>query len=157
MFNYILLPTDGSATSQRSAAEAAELIQPGSGTRVTLLLVVGALKSEDTDFDEEIVQRHNAAMYRKAEGVLERASRIFAIRGIPCETKIVEGDPVSAAIAAEAASGGYDVIVMGSRGLSMHKSDMHYLGSVTEHVIRRVDLPVVVVPVHKLPKGRDEE
>jgi len=46
---------------------------------------------------------------------------------------------------------------MGSRGLGMQKSDLHYLGSVTEHVIRRVDLPVLVVPVHRLAKGRDDE
>lgn len=156
MFKHILLPTDGSATSHRSAVEVAELIPPGIATKVTLLLVVAPLKAEETDFEEEIVQRHNAAIYCKAEATLEKASRLLAIRGLEFETKIIEGDPVSAAIAAEAASGDYDVIVMASRGLSMHKTDMNYLGSVTEHVIRRVDLPVLVIPIHQIPKGRDE-
>jgi len=79
MFKHILLPTDGSATSQRSAVEVAELIQAGSPTRVTLILVVGSLKPEDTDFDEEIVQRHNAAMFQKAEGILETAASLRSV------------------------------------------------------------------------------
>jgi len=157
MFKHILVPTDGSATSHRAAVEAAEMIPPASPTRVTLVLALSPLKPEETDFAEEIVEKHNAAMYEKAEKSLEKAARLFSIRGINFDTKIVEGDPVSAAIAKEAAAGDYDLIIMGSRGLGMHKTDMHYLGSVTEHVIRRVDLPVLVIPIHKLSKGRDEE
>ena len=156
MFKHILLPTDGSATSHRAAVEVAEMLPAGSTTRVTLLLAYSALKAEDTDFDEEIVIRHNAAMQQKAEAALEKSARLFSIRNLCFETKIIQGDPVSAAIANEVGKGDYDLIVMGSRGLGMHKTDMHYLGSVTEHVIRRVDIPVMVIPIHKLAKGRDE-
>jgi len=157
MFKHILVPTDGSATSQRASVEVAEMIPATSGTKITLLLAVSVMKAEETDFDPEIVEKHNAALYQKAEVALEKASRLFAIRGHEFETKIIEGDPVSAAIASEVKNGDYDLIVMGSRGLGMHKTDMHYLGSVTEHVIRRVDIPVLVIPIHKLSKGRDEE
>ena len=156
MFKHILLPTDGSATSHRAAVEVAEMLPAGCPTRVTLLLAYSPLKAEGTDFDEDIVVRHNAAMHQKAESTLEKAARLFSIRGLTFDTKIVQGDPVSATIATEVQSGDYDLIVMGSRGLGMHKTDMHYLGSVTEHVIRRVDIPVMVIPVHKLAKGRDE-
>ena len=156
MYKHIIVPIDGSPASHRAAVQVAELFPAVSETRITLLLAVSTMKAEDTDFDPEVVRKHNTSLYQKAEAALERAAAMFALRGHKVATKVVEGDPISAAIANEVANSDADLIVMGSRGMGMDKSDMHYLGSVTEHVIRRVDVPVLVIPVHNLAKGREE-
>ena len=149
MFSNILLPTDGSATAKAAAEIVANQIQPGSDIHVTIVLVIQPLNPNETDFDEDVVERHNSKMNEKALEALQLTARIFAKREISHSTKIIEGDPVSTAIAAEAERGNYDMIAMGSRGLGMAKNNLHYLGSVTEHVIRRVSLPVLVIPTSK--------
>ncbi|MGO8671267.1 MAG: universal stress protein [Capsulimonadaceae bacterium] len=149
MFKKVMVPTDGSATALRAAETIAETIGAESNAEVTLVLAIAPLHSEDTDYDEEIVARHNTSMRDRAEATLKTTSQVFHRHGIACTVKVIEGDPVSAALAGEAEQNGYDLIAMGSRGMGMQKSDLHYLGSVTEHVIRRVGIPVLVVPVHR--------
>jgi nucleotide-binding universal stress UspA family protein len=149
MFRNILLPTDASATAKTAAEIVANQIPAGSDTKVTIILVIQPLNPDETDFDLDVVERHNHKMQEKAHEALSLTARIFENRGIAHTTKIVEGDPVSTAIAHEAESGDYDLIAMGSRGLGMAKNNLHYLGSVTEHVIRRVSIPVLVIPTAK--------
>jgi len=157
MFKRILLPTDGSQTSRHAAFTAAEFLKAGQGVEVTIVLAVSLLVAEESDFDGEYVTRHNNTMVMRAEAVLQKAAAIFAEKGIAHNTKIIHGDPVSLAIDKEATSGGYDIIIMGSHGLGMEKTDTHYLGSVTERVIRRSEIPVMVIPVHHIGKGRGDE
>jgi nucleotide-binding universal stress UspA family protein len=149
MFKKILVPTDGSVTTLRAAETIARIIGGDSDTEVTLALAIAPLQPDETDYDEEIVQRHNQAMRDRADCTLKTTARVFERHNIKCTTKVVEGDPVSVALAREANDHGYDAIAMGSRGMGMQKSDLHYLGSVTEHVIRRVGIPVLVIPTHK--------
>jgi len=157
LFKHILIPIDGSDTSLRAVEELSDVLLPDSTTQVTLLIAICVLDAAKTDFDPDYVVRHNEALHRKAQSALQRAAQRALECGHTCQTKVIEGDPVSAAIAAEAKRGDYDLIIMGSRGLGMHKTDMHYLGSVTDHVIRQIETPVLVIPIHKLSKGRDEK
>jgi nucleotide-binding universal stress UspA family protein len=60
------------------------------------------------------------------------------------ETRVVMGAP-AAAIAAEADTG-YDLVVMGSRGMGLAPEDRHLLGSVAEGVLRRTRCPVLITP-----------
>jgi len=149
MLRNILLPTDGSSSAMVAAETLADLISDPTQTRVTVAIAIEPLSAETTDYDEEIINRQNAKMRERAQAAVDATSRIFARKSIETVTKVVEGDPVSAALADEAAAGQYDIIAMGSRGLGMQKNNQHYLGSVTEHVIRRVGIPVLVIPVHK--------
>lgn len=149
MLRSILLPTDGSGSALLAAETLAELITAPSETRVTIAIAIEPLSIETTDYDQDIIDRQNTKMREKAQAALDITGRVFTRKGIEFVTKIIEGDPVSAALAQEAETGTYDVIAMGSRGLGMQKNNLHYLGSVTEHVIRRVGIPVIVIPVHK--------
>ncbi|MDQ2688491.1 MAG: universal stress protein [Armatimonadota bacterium] len=149
MFKKILVPTDGSATALRAAQAVAALVVDTPDVQITIALAIKPLSAEDTDFDEEIVARQNARMREQAERALVLTANAFKERGVNCQTKVIEGDPVSRTIADEAENGGYDLIAIGSRGLGMQKGDIHYLGSVTERVIRRVTIPVLVVPTHR--------
>lgn len=156
MFKKILLPTDGSAASLQAASTVASFLGASEGVEVTIILSICPMNPVESDYDESFVLRHNETMRRRAEEALAKTARLFAARGVTAVTKVIEGDPVSAAIESEIRSGNYDVVAMGSRGLGMQKTDLHYLGSVTEHVIRRVDIPVLVIPAQASGKGRGD-
>lgn len=146
MFQKILVPVDGTPKSLRAAEAVAELVAGRPNVCVTLALVIEALQSENSDYDEATVTALNAQARERAQCALASAARVIAERGIVHQTKVLTGEPVSAVIAQEAAEGGHDLVAMGSRGLGMQRADPHYLGSITEHVIRRVSIPVLVLP-----------
>jgi nucleotide-binding universal stress UspA family protein len=77
------------------------------------------------------------------EMVDEAAARVRPLQP-EVETRPVWGSP-AAAIAAEA-DAGYDLIVMGSRGMGRAPLDRHLLGSVAERVLRRTRCPVLIIP-----------
>jgi nucleotide-binding universal stress UspA family protein len=149
MLRNVLLPTDGSTAALIAAETLADMIGTPSDAHVTVAIVIEPLSADTTDYDDEIVDRHNQKMRERAQVTVDATCRIFGRKNIAFTSKIVEGDPVSVALAHEVENGQYDAVVMGSRGLGMKKNNLHYLGSVTEHVIRRVGIPVLVIPVHK--------
>lgn len=149
MFKRILLPTDGSELSLLAAQHVADISAGHKDIHATVVVAIAPTDPAKTDMDESTVARQNDHMRREAELALTKTAKVFADHGITFTTRIIEGDPVSVAIADEADSGRYDLIAMASRGLGIPKSDHHYIGSVTEHVLRRVSIPVLVLPLHK--------
>lgn len=162
MYQRILVPTDGSPASERALEHAARLakVAAGGGTppaAVTVLLAadphevrgLGALQS--TPGAEEAMRVMEQLLQEAEAGVLARAQEILHAQGVSsATTRRVEGAP-AAVIAAEAEAGGYDLIVMGSRGLRLKDEASDLLGSVTERVLRRVACPVLVVKQAPLP------
>ena len=146
MFRKILVPTDGSKPALRAAEILAARLAPVQGARVTVAVAIAPMDWNLTAFDIDFVKEQNKQMRANAERVLEKTTAVFAKQDIPYTTVVLEGNPVSAAIAHEACVGGYDLIAMSSRGMGKQADDLHYMGSVTEHVIRRVAIPVLVIP-----------
>jgi nucleotide-binding universal stress UspA family protein len=149
MFKNILLPTDGSTLALRAAEIVAEQATTVPGAHVTIAVAIALGDINHSDLDEEVLKRQNERIRHHAEDALKTVAAIFERRGVAHAIKVLEGDPTSAAVATEAETGNYDLIVMSSRGLGMSRSDPHYAGSVTEHVIRRVNIPVLVIPQHE--------
>lgn len=147
MFNRILFPTDGSPAAARAMESIAELASRNPDASVTVVTVIHLRDPRESDMAETLVQTQNAHMRERANEALRDAVAIFKRRDVPVEAKTLEGDPVSAVIAAEANEGRYDLIAMGSRGMSLQKDDLGYVGSVTEHVMRRAHTPVLVIPI----------
>lgn len=148
MFRHVLHPIDGSAASTQAARTLAKMLT-GAKSRVTLAVVIQPMNADATDYDDDVIAKQNTRMRDKAEQTLATAAKVFTEAGVEHDTRIIEGDPVSVALANAVDGGDYDAIAMGSRGLGMDKTDMHYLGSVTERVIRKVSLPVLVIPVRR--------
>jgi nucleotide-binding universal stress UspA family protein len=148
MFKKILLPTDGSELALRAAETIAEQTTTVPGAHVTIVVAIAPGDINHSDLDEAVIRRQNERMHQHAEDALQTIAAVFERRGVSHTTKILEGDPASAAVAQEAECGDYDLIAMSSRGLGMQRNDAHYFGSVTEHVIRRVRIPVLVLPIH---------
>jgi nucleotide-binding universal stress UspA family protein len=149
MFKKILFPTDGSEASLRAAEIVATRAASQGSAQVTVAIVIHPVEPEDSDFDVEFVKASNAQMHRNAECALQKVSDVFSRYKVACTAKTLLGDPVSAVVAKEALDGDYDLIAMSSRGQGLQQDRLGYMGKVIEHVVRRVSIPVLVLPVQE--------
>ncbi len=127
MFETVLFPIDQSRQTMETAAVALELAKTH-GSRLVVLSVVEA----------EEGAMHDAAAVVK---LLEQARASFEQAGVPCEMLEREGKPafVIGDVADEINA---DVIVMGTRGISLESSEP----STAARVIQLAPCPVLVVP-----------
>lgn len=141
MYDTILVPTDGSDGARR-AAEHARALAERFGSVVHVVNVVdsraysASLADVDAAIDQqvELLRRHGEAAVERLVEVLEGA--------VDVETGIVEGVP-HRAILEYAADEGCDLIALGSHGRT--GIDRYLLGSVSERVVRKADVPVLTV------------
>ena len=131
MYRKILAAVDGSEISMNAMEQATELARLCEG-RIT---AVNVLYSELTfaKSREEVLEEQRRESKRVFREITKRAKEA----GVTVETKLLEGSP-AVKIADEASTGGYNLIVMGSRGKGA-------LGSVAEKVVRAAHCPVLVV------------
>jgi nucleotide-binding universal stress UspA family protein len=127
MFQTVLFPIDQSRQTMETAGVALELAKTH-GSRLVVLSVVEA----------EEGAMHDAAAVAK---LLEQARASFEQAGVPCEMLEREGKPafVIGDVADEINA---DVIVMGTRGISLESNEP----STAARVIQLAPCPVLVVP-----------
>lgn len=140
MYDDILIPTDGSDAALAALDHALPIAERFGAT-------VHALSVVETDPLEHSAPALNSAERREAlraeadratAAVEERADD----RGVASAADVVEGVPETA-ILDYVDDREIDLIAMGTHGRT--GLDRYLIGSVTERVIRRVDVPVVVV------------
>ena len=144
MYTHILLPTDGSALSERAIDHGIALAKAlhASVTGVTVseplsALAIGAVAIANVS--EDYYGKEIAAAAEKRLDVVRKAA---AAAGVVCDLVHVEGTHPYQAIIDTARTKGCDVIVMashGRRGLSAI-----VLGSETVKVLTHSTIPVVV-------------
>ena len=78
------------------------------------------------------------------------AAPVRAAGGTAVEGRVLEGDP-DQVILREAEAGEFDVIVIGSRGVSEDSGRTRLLGSVAERVLHRTPCPVLVIRAEPKP------
>lgn len=150
MFEKILLPSDGSRSSLEAAKIAANLSTHHGGT-VFPLVAVEFRFVHGHDVPEEVSQQLEARVRASAQRALEgTTAAVRSAGGSVGEGKIVEAPPVEA-ILKEAEDGEYDLIVMGSRGVSLEHGYERLVGSVTERVLHQAPCPVLVVRAEPRP------
>jgi len=142
---HVLLATDGSEPSIFAARHAFRLLT--NADRVTLLSVV-----EDGEPGEDaggiegpvLTPEEEAALWQQelSEAHAELAATSGAMPDIPVD-KIVEVGDAASGICQVAERLGVDVVVVGSHGRS--GLARVFLGSVSEHVVRRAPCSVLVV------------
>ena len=127
MFQTVLFPIDQSRQTMETAGVALELAKTH-GSRLVVLSVVEA----------EEGAMHDAVAVAK---LLEQARASFEQAGVPCEMLEREGKPafVIGDVADEINA---DLIVMGTRGISLESSEP----STAARVIQLAPCPVLVVP-----------
>ncbi len=143
MFKHILVPVDGSPTSDQAIAKAAGLAK-AFGSAVTAIYVVDPypFTGVGTDYAYGQAQYLSAATAEANEAV-KAAKEAFEAAGVAVTTAVVEGHAVYKGILESAEARGADLIVMGSHGRRGLEKLM--LGSVAQRVLSHAHLPILIV------------
>jgi len=142
VFETILIPTDGSSTSDKAIEKGLELAKLARA-RVTFLhvlenpLISGYATPEAMPYAAQLYQDLRVS----GEQILKEAMAKAEAAGVPATTRLVEDtDPVKAIV--EAAKE-HDAVVMGTHGRRGFNRWM--FGSVAEGALRRADKPFLMV------------
>lgn len=145
MYQRILVPVDGSSTSDSALREAIKL----ANDRKAELRIVHALEDFAPMWDVEVLNINDIREGLRQAGrrVLTKAEAVARDAGIKAETKLIETSPpgarVASMIAAEAKAWPADLIVIGTHG--RRGVDHLLMGSVAEGVVRQSPMPVLLI------------
>ncbi len=143
----ILLATDGSDNSFKAVEKTIQMAKP-MGAEVTVLSVAQDVPifkgQEGLSYEQSVALQKNMVegLEIAAKEVLDNTKKIFEENGIKVNTLLKKGQPASV-ICEEASSGGYNVIILGSRGLGGIKELI--LGSVSNKVAHCASTSVLIV------------
>jgi nucleotide-binding universal stress UspA family protein len=144
MYQRILVPIDGSATSEHALQEAIKLAAGSALLRLVYVLEeIYSLDAEAYAFvDYPALQE---AMRNTGERILAQGAKKVQQSGSKAETALldVSGERVASVIDGEAQKWGADLIVIGTHGRSGLSRLL--LGSVAEGVARGTSVPVLLV------------
>lgn len=144
MYQRILIPIDGSATSELALKEAAKLV---SGTaQLRLIYVVEEVYPLDAEAYAIIdALALKEALHSTGERTLTQAVEKLQGLGISAETALLDahGERIAHVINHEAVNWHADLIVIGTHGRS--GLNRLLLGSVAEGVVRGAPAPVLLV------------
>ena len=143
MFKHILVPVDGSSTSQLAIDKAISLAK-AFDSRVTSIFVIDPypFTGVGTDFAYGQAEYLSAAT-AEANAAIKAAKAQFEAAGVSVETSVIEAHAAWRGVIQAAESTLADLIVMGSHGRS--GLEKLVLGSVTQAVLSHTHLPVLVV------------
>jgi nucleotide-binding universal stress UspA family protein len=145
MYQRILVPSDGSPTSQRALEEALNLAkQVGQGAQLELLHVVEIILFPDSEiyFNYAELQK---IMRSSGEKILAQAEKMVRQAGIAVQKRLLEadGERIASVIVEEARRWPADLIVIGTHGRSGFSRIL--FGSVAEGVVHTADVPVLLI------------
>lgn len=132
----ILVPLDGSKSSLEALSEAVYLARQ-CGSTITGLHVIPIYPRHLG----ELVTPLKITLFKEAEKIMGKAKTICAQNGIVFRSRIEYGD-AKFEINHLVKKGKFDLVVIGSRGLSPIKEML--LGSVSNSVVHRCRIPVLV-------------
>lgn len=145
MYKRILVPIDGSPTSQKGLAEAVSIAKLA-GAQLRLIhvvneqsLVIGAEGFPNTSAD--VI----ALMREAGQSILDTARRRVEAEGIPVDAQMREvfGSRIGDSVLEEAAAWPADLIVIGTHG--RRGLPRLVLGSDAEYILRSAPVPVLLV------------
>ena len=145
MFKRILVPVDGSSTSNRGLDQAVRLARDGGATLFLLHVVDEHVIVQYSEAMATITDEYLEALRESGQKILARAQATADRQGISCKTVLVENIMGSVAdiIVEQAKKQRADVIVMGTHGRRGVRRIV--LGSDAEGVVRNSPVPVLLV------------
>ena len=144
MYNNILVPTDGSASSEGAVEHAIELAKQYDATLHTLYVVdTGAYSAMEVGSDVVV-----EALREEGKQAVNRVAEEAESEGIQVNTAVETGI-AHRSIVDYVENEGIDLVVMGTHGRT--GVGRFLLGSVAEKVVRTADAPVMTV------RASDEE
>ena len=145
MYQRILVPIDGSPTSQRALEEALGLARQSSeGPQLELLYVIEIILFPDSEIYFNYAELRNS-MRSSGEKILAQAKKTVQDAGMAVQTRLLEadGERIASVIVEEAKRWPADLIVIGTHGRSGFSRIL--FGSVAEGVVRTAHVPVLLV------------
>lgn len=143
MYQRILVPVDGSATSDHALQEACKLARQ-LGAQLELVYVLGDIRLMDAD---SYINYGDMREALKSSGnrVLAQAHAEARQAGVAAEVKLLEagGDRIASVIVEEAKNWRADLIAIGTHGRSGFSRVV--FGSVAEGVVRTAPIPVLLI------------
>lgn len=136
MYKKILVPVDGSEKAAKAAMHAAKLASE-QNAEITLFHVVYDLPQ--FSYNSPIIIEE---LHRQGLEIIETLRKLPDLNDRVFDYEIVVGQPADE-ICKKAKDGGYDLLVMGNRGLGEIKG--YLMGSVSNRVIRHAVCPVLIV------------
>jgi nucleotide-binding universal stress UspA family protein len=140
MYNEILVPTDGSETTERVLDHTVE-IASGRDARIHLLYVIDdqAFLTLDDEMKEDVVED----LRQEGDRVLADAATRLEDAGLDVTTAITKGKP-SDEIVAYVGTEDIDLVTMGTHGDDYTEN---MLGSTSQEVVATASAPVMTVTV----------
>lgn len=137
----VLVPVDGSASAEHAVQYVVALVRGGMKLDVELLNVQSPL---DSAYLQRFVTHDALEGWYREEGdaAIQPASVILTKADVK-HKRTVEIGPVAETIGRYAQEGGFDTIVMGTRGMGSFGNLV--LGSVATRVIHTAEIPVTLV------------
>ena len=143
MFEHILVPLDGSSTSEAAVTKAIALAK-AFGSHLTLLSVVDIYAFAGLGMEVASGQTdYLGAATAEARLAVQSALQLCEAAGITATSSVIEGQGVYKSILSAAESSGANLIVMGSHGRKGLEKLM--LGSVASQVLSNTHLPVMII------------
>jgi nucleotide-binding universal stress UspA family protein len=144
-YKRILVPVDGSPTSNVGLAEAVKLAR-SVGAAVRLLHVINEFALFSTPEAGINLPEIIEAMKRAGEKLLDKAMKTATAQQVQAQAVLVEsaGERVADIIEAKARRYRADLIVMGTQG--RRGIARIVMGSDAEHVVQQATMPVLLVP-----------
>jgi nucleotide-binding universal stress UspA family protein len=169
-FSKLLVAIDGSETADYALNLALHIGEKNDGAEIDLIYVSGASVpvTTPTVFDPvfsgqgispvpsivtpERTQEDMRKALSREKALVEDRKKLVSGSGLKCETMLVDSDDVAGEIMKAGEKGGYDLIVVGSRGVSGIRSLI--LGSVSKRVAKEAKGSVLIVKnkIDNLPK-----
>lgn len=141
MLSKILVPVDGSDNSFRALEHAIFLSIKIQEAQITVLNII-----EDPPtvyiYSPKIMEKLRADYKSESVKILERCKELASKNGINIHTVLLEGDPASRIIGYSKMEG-FDIIIMGSRGMGKFKEMI--VGSISNKVIHHAKCSVMLV------------
>ena len=134
----VLVATDGSEHSMKAVQKALEMAQK-EGAQVTLMSVAYFSKDDFDDMPPNIQDKLEA----QAAGALKKAKSVFEAQKIPVEAVLEAGVVPANNILKRAQEGNYDLILIGSAGLTGIKRAL--MGSTAAKVVAQAPCSVMVI------------
>ncbi len=148
MYRHILVPVDGSDTSNLALREAITLAKENqSELRVVTVVDTTSSVRDWWELTSADMERYHDAMRRYGRDILAKAEEAARDGGIKAATKMIEirkpNQRIASLIVEEAKSWPADLIVIGTHG--RRGLDHLLIGSVAEGVIRLSFAPVLLI------------
>lgn len=143
MYQKILVPVDGSITSNSALQEAVKLAKRLDACLELVYVYEDAIYLVDENyFNYEELQK---TIHSSSEKILAEAAAMVSASGIPVETRLVQSnnERIASLLVKEAERWQAELIVIGTHGHSGFSRLL--LGSVAEGVVRMASIPVLLI------------